>query len=102
MSEQLACKKHDCAKRFKEAQELFNRYRLEAPELFAYQRPKMPMSKRTAEMMEQYKDRIIRDSLYKHHLKKLFYGTEREKSEEIAKDEAGYYKKHSDYQKKRL
>ena len=83
-----------CGKRYKKGEALWNRMRKEKPELFTYQKPEFHPSKKTKGLFERLVDRIKRDKLYNRHLKRMAWGTEEEKDEEIKLFNKGYYRSH--------
>jgi hypothetical protein len=66
----------------------------EKPELFEYKPPEFKPDLETKEMFGRLVERVKKDKLYRQHIERLAYGTEEQKDEEIAKNNAGYYRSH--------
>ena len=92
MTDMAKC--NHCGQKFKKGEALWHRLRKEKPELFAYQKPEFKPSEKTKGLFGQLVDRIKRDKLYKRHLKRMAWGTEEEKDEEIKLFNKGYYRSH--------
>ncbi len=92
MKEALSCK--ECGEQIVQAQELYNRYRKTNPEWFTYQEPEFIRSPELEKDYDLLTERKQKDPLYKEHIRKLTFGTEKEKDEEVKKSNEGYYQKH--------
>lgn len=99
ISEKLRC--YECGDHFKRVQSVYERETRNNPNIVKREHAfkKSPEYER---MADQLADRLKRDPMYREHLRKSYFGTEAERILEAKRANSGYYKKHSDYEKKHL
>ena len=98
MSAMMAC--DYCGDRFKKGEAFYNRMRKEKPELFTRPKQEFQPSAKLKEILEQVRDRVKYDKMYREHLWKSQYGTIEEQNKEADLANSGFYKKHSGYSKR--
>lgn len=92
MSKMMQCAY--CGEKFKKAEREFNRLKKEHSKDFFYKEPiEEKPDKEMAEMGERIADRMKHDKAYNEHIRKLAFGTPKEKREETKKFISDYYAK---------